>query len=203
MTVWDVQGEILQALGDELEPIGFRVDRKSSHLIRKIAAGEQYVSIAFFDYYPVYKFKVMTSILFNEIEDLYHASGAHDRPRTSEPVWIHGIQQSYFFDGLPLEYAVESSEDIEKVFDRLRPYILEKMIPFFQQCDSVESLEDIVNAEENLCTSHRFPYDACTAIMCAYLANPARFDAVVKKHSKKYIPDMMKKLIAYLRAQRG
>lgn len=209
------KGEVRKAILDELEkllgPIGFRITPKTSELIRETSSGRQRIIFSLYDFNPNFYFSLMQSVQFDEMGELFHTAVSHewtdDRPR---PLWRIGISHDYFFNGLPDQFKVSSVEDIKNAVNVLRPGIVGKMIPFFEQCESLGAFENILNESDGLLGATA-PYDAFFHIMSSYLANRERLDGVLSKWFP--LPDdpsiedshreNMTKLVDYIHASRG
>lgn len=210
-----LKGEVRNAILDELEkllgPVGFRIKRKTSELIRKTSSGSQQITFTLHDFNPTFVFSLLPSIRFDEIGEMYSKAVEYDL--TDVPVgprWGMGIHSEYFFDGVPDRFRVTSVEEIKAAVDVLRPGIVGTMIPFFEQCESLKVFETVIN-ESDLCLRARAPYNSFFYIMASYLANQERLDEVLSKWVP--LPDLpvindtdrenLRRLVAYVRASRG
>ena len=207
------KGEARDAILEELEkllgPMGFRVKRKSAELIRKTPGGRQRIVFTLHDFNPVFAFSLLPSIQFDEMDELYFNAIAQERPEG--PYWDIGISRSYLFEGVPEKFKVESVEQIERAISELRPSILGRMIPFFQQWESLAAFESIINSGTDRCTTLHAPSNAFVYIMASYLANRERLDEMLSKWVP--LPDIgvvdesdrehMRRLVAFVHASRG
>lgn len=210
-----LKGEVREAILDELEkllgPIGFRIKRKTSELIRKTSSGRQQINFSLYDYNPKFVFSLLPSIQFDEIGELYSKAVEYDLSEVpAGPRWGIDIRRGYFFDGLPDEFEVRSVEEIKNAINVLRPGIVGKMIPFFEKCESLRAFESIMN-ESGSCLRTRPPYDSFLYIMASSLVNRERLDEVLSKWVP--LPDFpvikdshrenLRRLVAYVQASRS
>jgi hypothetical protein len=175
--------EVTTKLFEQLQPHlpGFKPQKKEESLARRITGGTQFIGLALIDHRPLFKFSLPVSIRIEEVEEIINRF-AGSPPKYHRLTRTTGTLLSYFYgESDKKEFKIQSPEDIEAAIAGVAPVIRDRIIPFLDSHQSVQSLDAVMNGPEGA----RFdrtnpPYRQMHGLILARLAGNPRFDALAE-----------------------
>ena len=206
----EVQLAMLAGIGSMLVEEGFKLKKTDKCLVRKINGGRQMVSVPVKDYNPEFIVTIKASVRFDAVQELVCRSEGRE-PLTYTDTTLTSLEYFYPEQRIEKRFPVCSSEDISRLLDELRPVITTQLLPLFEEWKNLEAVEKVLNWSTEPYQHAGYPARGSVGVAAAYLADPERFEQVVKKYEDEmaalklidiYV-DRVKATITYLRGLRA
>jgi hypothetical protein len=204
MTKEDVTRKVLELLEPHLP--GFKPGKTERSLVRTIPGGTQLIAVDVIDQRPLFKFSLPVSTRIEEVQEI------SNRFSGSPPEFHHitmtttTLLEYFYGKSEPKEFKVRSSEDIAAAIADVAPVLRDRVLPFLDSHQTVQSLDAVMNGPEGPRFDRtRPPYWQMTALILARLAGNPRFDALAEAtiaEARAWKPHNAKKLdalVAHLR----
>jgi hypothetical protein len=204
MTKQEVKEKIFQQLQPHLP--GFKLRKKEESFARPIAGGTQFIALALVDHEPRFKFALPISTRIEEVEEIFNRFAGsppkyHHMTRTTTTLLAYFYGQSE-----KKQFMVQSPEDIAAATADLAPVLRDRIMPFLDSHQTVQSLDAVMNGPEGPSFDKTNPpYRQMSGLILARLAANPRFDALAEAalaESRGWHPQDAKKLetlVAHLR----
>ena len=158
----------------------FRLKKSDDTFVRKLPYGKQILGIPLWDYSPAYVFSLNICMRLDAVEEIFHRfSGAPAKYHSMSYTSI--IRLSHFTKG-STEFRVNTAEDVFCTKAYLSEIIQNGILPFFDRCRDVESLNQVVNFDHPGIDITQNPSGAMHAVILAHLAGGVGLDKVVDRH---------------------
>lgn len=170
----------------EILGAGFRLNKKEGAFTRSIPNGFQRIYVPLYDYNPLFVFSLTIGIRLDAVEDIFNQfSGAMGAGQAQTTTSL--TQLDYFTQEIRKEYEVSTKEEIDSALSDLTPLINSKILPFLEQYQDVQSLDDAINRKKlPEFDSTQLLSHAMHSIILAKLANNPSFSALVKEYAKSF-----------------
>ena len=171
---------IFEMLGDILSGAEFRLNRSEDAFARKIPNGSQLLGLPRWDYKPAFEFSLNICIRLYAVEEIFHRfSGA---PPKYHSLSYTTITRSEHFTGGSSKYRVTTAEEVASVGVVLSSVVRNKIIPFFDEHQDLQSVDKVVNVEQPGIDITLSPSGAMHSVILAHLAGNKDFERIVIKH---------------------
>ncbi|HXT99378.1 MAG TPA: hypothetical protein VN903_00200 [Polyangia bacterium] len=199
--------KIIQQLQPHLP--GFKPHEKTS-LARPIAGGTQFIGVALVDYRTLFRFTLTISTRIEQVQEIMNRFSGSP-PKFHHITLTTATMLAYFSGASEHErFEVRSPEDVAAAVAELAPVLRDRVLPFLDAHQTVQSLDAVMNGPEG----RRFdrtnaPYRQMTGLTLARLAGNPRFDALVEsaraemRGLKPHGAAKLEALVAYLRTTGG
>jgi hypothetical protein len=172
----EVRQMLYDGLGEVLGPAGFRLRKSEEAFVRPINGGLNRLSVALWDYQPLFEFSLVAGIRIDAVEELFHlCSGSPTAHQKLSSTTL--TQLSYFTQ--PGDTKVSTPGEITAAIGALSPVVTGKILPFFEKYREIESLDRALNGgQDPKLDSTQQPSRALHWVSIAYLAGNPRFDQI-------------------------
>ncbi len=188
----------------EILPGDFRLNKREGAFTRMIPNGFQRIYVPLFDFNPVFAFSLTIGIRLDVVEEIFNQfSGANDAGKSQTTTSL--TQLGYFTQEDRKEYKVSNEQEIGAAISQLTPIINSKILPFLEQYQDVQSLDEVINRKKlpGFDSSNLLSH-AMHAIILAQLSGNVAFPALVAEYAKsleKFQPadrERFDRLVAFL-----
>jgi hypothetical protein len=204
MTGQDVKEKLFEQLQPHLP--GFKPRKKEDSFARTITGGSQFIGVALVDHRPLFKFSLPVSTRIEEVEEIINRFSGSPRKYHHLTLTTATLLGYFYGESEDKEFKVRSHEEIEAAIADVAPVLRDRILPFLDSHQTVQSLDAVVNGPEG----PRFvrtnpPYRQMHALILARLAGNPRFDALAEAalaEARGWLPQNAKKLdavVAHLR----
>lgn len=176
----EVKNLLFDMLSGILTGTDFRLKKSEDRFVRTIDGGWQDIGLPLWDYNPEFEFSLNMCIRLNAAEDIFNMfSGVAPRHQSSTPTTITRLEHFTVGSG---RYKVTMAMDIVSVGDILFNVVREKIIPFFNEHQDVQSLDRAVNCQQPGIDITQNPSGAMHSVILAHLSGNKDFERIVAKH---------------------
>jgi len=180
----EIRDFVYAGLKEILGGAGFKLNKKEGAFTRSIPKGFQRIYVPLYDYNPLFVFSLTIGIRLDAVEDIFNQfSGAMGPGQAQTTTSL--TQLGYFTQENPKEYEVSTKEEIDSALSDLTTLINSKILPFLEQYQDVQSLDDAINRKKlpGFDSTHPLSH-AMHSIILAKLANNPSFSALVAEYAK-------------------
>lgn len=170
---------LFAGLNDVLQPAGFRLKKGEEAFVRPAEGGHNRLTVAIWDYHPLYEFSMAAGIRIDAVEDLFNlCSGILPVAQKLSTTTI--TQLAHFTQ--PARFQVSTPEEIAAAIDGLAPVINGKILPFFEKYRDVASLDLALNGGQDPGIDGTVPpWSGLHRVSVAFLAGNPRLDEVAAR----------------------
>jgi hypothetical protein len=180
----EISNFIYAGLKEVLAGAGFRLNKREGAFTRSIPNGFQRIYVPLYDFNPVFVFSLTIGIRLDAVEEIFNQfSGAMGAGQAQTTTSL--TQLGYFTQEDRKEYRVSTKEEVDSALSDLTPLINSKILPFLEQYQDVQSLDDAMNKKKLPGFDSTFLlHHAMHSIILAKLAGNPSFSALVAEHAK-------------------
>lgn len=180
----EIRDYIYAGLKEVLAGAGFKLNKKEGAFTRSIPNGFQRIYVPLYDYNPLFVFSLTIGIRLDAVEDIVNQFSGTVGPGQAQTT-TSLTQLGYFTHENRKEYEVSTKEEIDSALSDLTTLINSKILPFLEQYQDVQSLDDAINKKKLPEFDSTQPLShAMQSITLAKLANNPSFSALVTEYKK-------------------
>jgi hypothetical protein len=180
----EIRDFIYAGLKEVLGGAGFKLNKKEGAFTRSIPNGFQKIYVPLYDYNPLFVFSLTIGIRLDAVEDIANQfSGAMGPGQAQTTTSLTKL--GYFTHENQKQYEVSTREEIDSALSDLTKLINSKILPFLEQYQDVQSLDDAINRKRlSGFDSTQLISHAMASIILAKLANNPSFSALIAEYTK-------------------
>lgn len=180
----EIRDFVYAGLKEILGGAGFKLNKGEGAFTRSIPNGFQRIYVSLYDYNPLFVFSLTIGIRLDAVEEIFNqfsgATGAGQAQTTTSLTPL-----GYFTQENRKEYEVSTKEEIDSGLSDLTTVINSKILPFLEQYQDVQSLDDAINRKKLPGFDNtQLLSQAMHSIILAKLAGNPSFAALVTEYAK-------------------
>lgn len=183
MNAREARHVIYDEVAKALQETDFRLVKKREGFVRKIKEGIQVLGIPLWSYPPRYDFSLHACIRLDCVEDVVNQfSRSPDIYHTG--TYTTSTLLEYFTSGKG-RFSVKTEEEIVQAVQELTPVIQGKILPFFDEHQTVCDLDMKMNPvtdNKPIMGPTIFPWKQCSAITLAFLSGNPNIEQLIDKY---------------------
>jgi hypothetical protein len=143
------KGEVRNLIYSLITPLvaekGFQFKKAGEGiLIRNIPGGNQRIGVPLVDYNPQFKFSLIITIRLDAVEEIANKFNVAP-PKYHSETTTFTAQLERFMPGKNTQFMVATEEDIKAAIVSLKPVIQERIIPFLDENQSLQTLAKTID----------------------------------------------------------
>lgn len=146
------KGEVRKLIYSLIKPLiedrGFRSNKGDfGGFVRAIPGGSQYLGVPLVDHNPTFKFSLIVAIRLEAVEEIANKFNAAP-PKYHPDTHTFSSRLERFMPGQDTQFVVVTEEDIKAVVARLKPVVLDRIIPFLDETQNLQGIAKAMNVTE-------------------------------------------------------
>lgn len=200
----EVRASIYNGLADLFFSAGFKGNKREASFTRSFDGGFQRIGIPLVDYAPTFQFSLHAMIRIDLIEGVSRRFNPV-LPQYSD-MSVSIVAGLRYLLGYDFEFEVKSPDMLADSIVKLRSIVMEKMLPFLDQCHNVEAADVILNDPEGALLQMDPKHRALSGVVAAGFCKRRDLNELAAYYreillAKKYSSDSLSQLdstVAYI-----
>lgn len=177
---------LLELLSDHLKGYGFILNKGLADFTKKQKGGWNKFQLIFLNREGGWEINMGMLIRKDIIENIYHQVSSFD-PKYHKTTPSLGITiEKFINNGNEYRCYLSSESDIKKCADYIENLFIKVVMPFFEQYDNLEKMDEAVNIKNGISIFSGLKYEGSLGIILAKLVGNPDYDFFLEKYLNYY-----------------